>query len=73
MPTSCTVRSLLCTVCTLYNYLVNIDADVPMMPDANVDNMDGAPMNKHKSSADRIPGRDMENSALHHSRNLSFR
>ena len=36
MPTSCTVRSLLCTVCTLYNYLVNIDADVAMMPCANV-------------------------------------
>ena len=54
MPTSCTVRSLLCTVCTLYNYLVNIDADVSMMPCANVDNVVSAPMNQDKCSVDRI-------------------
>ena len=54
MPTSCTVRSLLCPVCTLYNYLVNIDADVAMMPCANVDNMVSAPMNQDKCSVDRI-------------------
>ena len=63
MPTSCTVRSLLCTVCTLYNYLVNIDADVSMMPCANVDNVVSAPMNQDKCSVDRILGPYVESSA----------
>ena len=63
MPTSCTVRSLLCTVCTLYNYLVNIDADVAMMPCANVDNVVSAPMNQDKCSVDRILGPYVESSA----------
>ena len=56
MPTSCTVRSLLCTVCTLYNYLVN------MVPCANVDNVVSAPMNQDKCSVDRILGPYVESS-----------
>ena len=54
--TSCTVHSLPCTVCTLYNNnMFYFGADVSMMPCAHVDNMGSPPMNSN-SSVDRIPG-----------------